>query len=100
MKEWYDTTGYVLDPHTAVGVVSGLRALKKDPATPMIVLGTAHPAKFPAAVESAIGVRPELPPHLSDLMERREIFTRLPNEQADVEEFVRSIARAAQTASA
>ena len=100
MKEWYDATGYMLDPHTAVGVVSGQRALKKDPATPMIVLGTAHPAKFPAAVEAAIGVRPELPPHLSDLMERREIFTRLPNEQKAVEDFVRSVARAAQSASA
>ncbi len=100
MKEWYDATGYMLDPHTAVGVVSGQRALKKDPATPMIVLGTAHPAKFPAAVESAIGVQPELPPHLSDLMDRREIFTRLPNEQKAVEDFVRSVARAAQSASA
>ena len=45
-------------------------------------------------------MRPELPPHLSDLMERREIFTRLPNEQKAVEDFVRSVARAAQTASA
>ena len=100
MREWYDETGYMLDPHTAVGVVSGRRALTKDPATPMIVLGTAHPAKFPAAVESAIGVRPDLPPHLSDLMERREIFTRLPNEQVAVEDFVRSVARAAQVKSA
>ena len=100
MREWYDETGYMLDPHTAVGVVSGRRALAKDPATPMIVLGTAHPAKFPAAVESAIGVRPDLPPHLSDLMERREIFTRLPNEQVAVEDFVRSVARAAQVPSA
>jgi len=100
MKAWYDATGYMLDPHTAVGVVSGQRALQKDPATPMVVLGTAHPAKFPAAVEAAIGVRPDLPPHLSDLMERREIFTRLPNEQKAVEDFVRSVARAAQSASA
>ncbi len=99
MKEWFTAAGYMLDPHTAVGVVSGLRALKANPATPMIVLGTAHPAKFPAAVEAAIAVRPELPPHLSDLMERREIFTRLPNEQAVVEDFVRSVARAAQVAS-
>jgi threonine synthase len=100
MKEWYEATGYVLDPHTAVGVVSGRLALAKDPKTPMIVLGTAHPAKFPNAVEAAIGVRPELPPHLSDLMERREIFTRLPNDQVEVEKFVRSVARAAAKGSA
>ena len=100
MKEWYDVTGYVLDPHTAVGIVSGRKALAKDPKTPMVVLGTAHPAKFPAAVESAIGLKPDLPPHLSDLMTRREIFTRLPNDQVEVEKFVRSVARATPKARA
>ena len=46
----------------------------------MIVLGTAHPAKFPAAVKAASGVTPALPAHLADLMERQERFTLLPND--------------------
>ena len=86
--------GYLLDPHTAVGVAAARGGLAKDPATPMIVLGTAHPAKFPAAVKAASGVTPALPAHLADLMERQERFTLLPNDQSAVEAFVRAKARA------
>jgi len=85
--------GYLMDPHTAIGVEAARHGLKADPATPMVVLGTAHPAKFPAAVKAASGVHPALPAHLGDLMDRKELFTRLPNAQAEVERFIRGQAR-------
>ena len=66
----------------------------------MIVLGTAHPAKFPAAVKAASGVTPALPAHLGDLMERKERLTLLPNDQGAVEAFVRAKARAVRGAAA
>ncbi len=92
--------GYLLDPHTAIGVAAARDALRADPATPMVVLGTAHPAKFPAAVKAASGVHPPLPAHLSDLLDRPEVFTRLPNAQSDVERFIRRSARAVKGAAA
>jgi threonine synthase len=87
-----------MDPHTAIGVDAARHGLKADPATPMVVLGTAHPAKFPAAVKAASGVHPALPAHLGDLMDRKELFTRLPNAQAEVERFIRGQARAVRGA--
>ncbi|MGX5735544.1 threonine synthase [Bosea thiooxidans] len=98
-KSWTEA-GYLLDPHTAIGVGAARQALKRDPATPMIVLGTAHPAKFPAAVKAASGVEPVLPAHLADLMERRERRTLLPNDLGKVEAFVREHARAVRGAAA
>ncbi len=98
MAKVHAESGYVLDPHTAVGVhvAAGRQAL--DPAMPMVVLGTAHPAKFPDAVERAIGRRPELPAHLADLMVRAERLTRLPNDQGEVERFIADRSRAAKAA--
>ena len=69
-------TGYLLDTHSAIGV-GAARAKRKDAGVPMISLATAHPAKFPDAVESASGVHPQLPPHLSDLYEREERYVEL-----------------------
>ena len=89
MARAYREAGTVLDPHTAVGVGAARKALAADPATPMVVLGTAHPAKFPDAVERATGQRPALPPHLADLLERTEHFTVLPNDVATIEGFIR-----------
>jgi threonine synthase len=83
--------GIMLDPHSAVGVAAA-RA-KRNPAVPMIALGTAHPAKFPDAVESATGVRPALPPRLADLMERRERIVALPRDIKAVQDYVRAHAR-------
>ena len=60
---------------------------------PMVTMATAHPAKFPDAVERATGVRPALPEHLADLMERPERTTVLPNDLATVQRFVASVAR-------
>jgi len=93
MARVYRESRYVLDPHTAVAVNAARRALERDRATPMIVLGTAHPAKFPDAVAKAIGARPALPPHLADLMSRQERFTVLPNDRDAVGRFVRARAR-------
>ncbi len=98
-RSWREA-GYLLDPHTAVGVGAARRGLKADPATPMIVLGTAHPAKFPVAVKAASGVSPALPAHLADLMQRQERFTSLPNDLARIEDFVRQNARAVRGAAA
>jgi threonine synthase len=98
-RTWQDA-GYLLDPHTAIGVAAARKGLAADPATPMIVLGTAHPAKFPAAVQAASGVTPALPAHLADLMERKERFTLLPNDQGRIEDFVRRNARAVRGAAA
>jgi threonine synthase len=58
-------------------------------ATPMITLATAHPAKFPAAVEKATGQHPPLPPHMADLYERSERVTRVPNDLAALQTLIK-----------
>jgi threonine synthase len=55
----------------------------------MVCLATAHPAKFPDAVEAATGVRPELPEHLADLFDRTERCDELPNDAGAVAAYVR-----------
>ena len=94
MRETHGASGYVLDPHSAVGVRAARALLTADPRTPVISLATAHPAKFPDAVERATGERPALPPHMADLVERRERFTVLANDQGAIERFIRERARA------
>jgi threonine synthase len=76
----------ILDPHTAVGYAAARRSAVRE--TPMITLATAHPAKFPEAVERATGTRSLLPSGLADLYGRREEFEALPNRLADVEAFI------------
>ncbi len=89
IRRTYDETGVVIDPHTAVGVAAA-RSARRDHDVPMICLATAHPAKFPDAVESAIGQRPELPAHLADLFDRDESYDRLPLDQATLQSYVRN----------
>jgi threonine synthase len=84
--------GYLLDPHTAVGVHVARSHLG---ATPMITLGTAHPAKFPAAVKDASGVDAALPAWLADLHSREERLSVLANDQSAVENFISARTRAA-----
>jgi threonine synthase len=60
---------------------------------PVVTLATAHPAKFPDAVEKAIGLRPALPAHLADLFDRKEIMTDQPNDLKTVQEFVTARSR-------
>lgn len=85
----YADTGMLLDPHSAVGVgaVAKLRSAGQLEGT-TVTLATAHPAKFPDAVEQATRVRPPLPPHLHDLFDLPEHFTVLPNDLAAVQHFV------------
>lgn len=84
----FKRTGEVLDPHTAIGVKAA-RECRRNLSTPMVVLGTAHPVKFPDAVEKAgIGRALELPAHLSDLFQREERCTVLPNAIEAVQAFV------------
>jgi threonine synthase len=90
----WQAADYLLDPHTAVGLAAARRSHRADPAVPMVVLSTAHPAKFPDAVERACGIRPPLPAHLADLLARRERFTVLANDQGAVESFIRANSRA------
>src|SRR5690606_36991852 len=78
------STGYLLDPHTATAVKVAREAARTD--APMVVLSTAHPAKFPAAVEAVSGVRPALPAWLGGLMNRQERFTVLPSDPKMVED--------------
>jgi threonine synthase len=92
----YRETGYVLDPHSAVGIAAARKALAEAPATPMIALGTAHPAKFPEAVMQATGIKPALPARLAAIMQGRERFDVLVNDQAIVADYIRARARAAR----
>ncbi len=90
MAEVYRSTGMQIDPHTAVGVSAARQSAPHG--SPVVTLATAHPAKFPDAVERATGRRPALPDHLADLFERPERTTSLPNDLAAVQSFVRSVA--------
>jgi threonine synthase len=92
-------TGNFIDPHTAVGIAVAEKE-SRDPAVPMVVLSTAHPAKFPDAVDAACGARPPLPAWLSHLNQRPERVTALPVDQSAVEHFVLSTSRAAQQGAA
>jgi threonine synthase len=88
IRETLAATGELLDPHSAVAYALARRL--EPTASPMVTLATAHPAKFPDAVERACGVRPALPARLSHLLAARERFTVLPNDVAKVREFILS----------
>lgn len=92
-------TGHFIDPHTAVGVAVAEKEIP-SPSVPMVVLGTAHAAKFPDAVEAACGVRPPLPEWLADLDQRPERVTTLPVDQMAVERQILSVSRAAHEGAA
>ncbi|WP_054303735.1 threonine synthase [Gemmobacter sp. LW-1] len=79
-------TGELLCPHSAVGVKVAADHLGT---VPMVTLATAHPAKFPDAVEQATGIRPALPPRMADLFDRPERVTRVPNDLAALQTLVR-----------
>jgi threonine synthase len=91
IRDIHDSTGMLVEPHTAVGIGVARRLRRVDET--VVTLATAHPAKFPDAVEQATGVRPPLPSHLADLYERAERVTDLPNDLANVEDFVDSVRR-------
>jgi len=88
MAECFKETGYMIDPHTAVGLYAAWAA-ERDHAVPLVALACAHPAKFPDAVEEATGIRPPLPAHLADLYDRKEKFSVLPNDLSQLQAFIR-----------
>jgi threonine synthase len=84
----------IIDPHTAVGVAVAERNLLKR--VPMITLATAHPAKFPDAVEAACGIRPELPDWARDVLSAPERYDTLPADLATIEAAIEAHSRAAK----
>jgi len=93
IRSVYAGAGYLLDPHTAVGVAQA--RLLRRPGIPVVTLATAHPAKFPAAVQAATGVEPPLPLWLADLYGRPERYEVLDNDSVAVEDFILARTRAA-----
>ena len=88
VAEVFGRSGVTLDPHTAVGYGVG-QAQRRDPDVPLVTLATAHPAKFPDAVEAATGTRPDLPARLESLMTAPERVRTFANDPAPIKAFVR-----------
>ena len=88
IADTFRETGEIIDPHTAVGVAAA-RAWRGPPGVPVIALATAHPAKFPQAVEAAIGRAPPVPARLADIMKRPERCAVLPNDVLAVKGYIR-----------
>jgi len=99
IRAWMREASYCADPHTAVALAVAEKEAR-DPAIPMVVLSTAHPAKFPDAVQAACGRTPALPDWVGDLNARPERVTVLPADQTKVEQFVASASRAAHEGAA
>ena len=79
--------GELLCPHSAIGV--HVAEAMRDSATPMITLATAHPAKFPAAVEAAAGLHPPLPERMADLYDRPERVSRVADDLGALKVFIK-----------
>ena len=90
MAEVYRRSGRVIDPHTAVGVGAAQEAGVEGP---VVCLSTAHPAKFPEAVEAALGRPPPAPAALEGLEKRPERVVRLPNDLGALVRFLRAVSR-------
>jgi threonine synthase len=93
IRRLHTECGYLMDPHTACGLVAAERALG-DGGAPQVVLSTAHPAKFPDALEAITGARPPLPERLSDLHILPERFTTIGNDLREAERHVEELTRA------
>jgi len=85
IKRCYEACGYVLDPHTAIGVVA---ARETNPNSQVVCLSTAHPVKFGAALNKAGVPEPDLPVSMADLMERTERFQVMPNDLEQVQNYI------------
>jgi threonine synthase len=88
-----NASGALIDPHTAVGVAAAERIGSARGTTPMVVLSTAHPAKFPQAVEAAAGVAPDAPASAQGLAGRKERIDRLPADIEAVKTYIRDFAQ-------
>ena len=87
IRRVHNEHGMLIDPHTAVGIAAALTQ-RRSLDVPMVAVATAHPAKFPDAVEQATGIRPALPARLADLLERDEHYDGLPNDISAVRAYV------------
>ncbi|MBB5209962.1 threonine synthase [Microbulbifer hydrolyticus] len=88
IREVFESTGYLLDPHTAIGLEAA-RCARKSRAEPMVCLATAHPAKFTEAVDKALpGTEVPLPHHMQDLLQREERMQVLQNDLSAVHDFI------------
>lgn len=92
IAETYSRLGYLADPHTAVGLAVANEHLERG--VPMITLATAHPAKFPEAVQQASGIMPHLPNWLAHIMRREENMVHVPAELVTIEKVIESKTRA------
>jgi len=86
IRRLHAETGELLCPHSAVGVHVAEAHLGENP---MVTLATAHPAKFPDAVEAATTVRPPLPTRMAGLYDRPERVTRVENDLAALQSVIR-----------
>jgi threonine synthase len=93
IRRLHSESAYLADPHTAIGTAAARALRPGDAGIPVIVAATAHPAKFPDAVEQATGFRPPLPDRLADLYEREERYRVMPGALADIEAAVRGHVR-------
>ncbi len=91
MRALYDSMGYLADPHTAVGLAAAKKERESEGQKgPMVVLSTAHPAKFPDAVRRATGQTPEYPEKLRRCLTGEERFAILPNSAAEIGNYIRN----------
>jgi threonine synthase len=97
IRRLWSETGYLCDPHTAVGTAAA-RTVARDPAVPVVTLATAHPAKFPAAIAAAIGEAPPAPEIVRRQQLLPERIARLPNDLGAVTAFVSARSRAGRLA--
>lgn len=85
IRHFYRETGYILDPHTAVGIAAGYQS---DGKVPRICLATAHPAKFPEAIEQAISTEPPTVPAIEILRDKPRFCTRMPADVTAIKQFL------------
>ena len=88
IKEINNKYDILVDPHTAVGIGAANKLLKNET---NIILSTAHPCKFPEAVEEATGKYPELPPEIINVIDKEEKFKILPNDPETIKKFIRRL---------
>ncbi len=91
MVSTHHSSGELIDPHTAVGVAAARRIGRADPETPLVVLATAHPAKFPETVRAATGTEPPTPHQVLALRSKGERIQHLPADLEAVKSVVRDV---------